>query len=186
MNPVKLVCALLYYTIGRRLPRSFWPGGRVFSNARVALMRGMGCRIGPGCTIEYGVDIGLRGALVLGPGCELNAGAVLRNARLGAYVLVGPAVTMLDRQHRMDRIDIPMKLQGEIRYPPTIIHDDVWVGQGAILMPGLTIGRGAVIAAGAVVTRDVPDYAIVGGVPAKVLRRRDGAPAEAAPTVKPS
>lgn len=57
-------------------------------------------------------------------------------------------------------------------YKTTNIGDDVWIGTRAIIMPGVTIGNGAVVGAGAVVTRDVPPYAIVGGVPAKVIRYR--------------
>ena len=56
---------------------------------------------------------------------------------------------------------------------PVVIKDFVWVGHGAIIMGGVTIGEGAIIAAGSIVTRDVPDYAIVGGVPAKVIKYRD-------------
>ena len=52
------------------------------------------------------------------------------------------------------------------------IGNDVWIGMRSIIMPGVTIGNGAVIGAGAVVTKDVPDYAIVGGVPAKVIKYR--------------
>ena len=54
----------------------------------------------------------------------------------------------------------------------TVIEDDAWIGHGAILMSGVRIGRGAIVAAGSVVTKDVPRYAIVGGVPAKVIRYR--------------
>lgn len=56
---------------------------------------------------------------------------------------------------------------------PVIIEDDVWIGSNASIMPGVTIGKGAVIGAGAVVTKDVPTLAIVGGVPAKVLKYRE-------------
>lgn len=56
--------------------------------------------------------------------------------------------------------------------PETVIEDDVWIGQGAILMSGIRVGRGSIIAAGAVVTDDVPAYEIHGGVPARKLRDR--------------
>ena len=55
---------------------------------------------------------------------------------------------------------------------PVIIGDDVWIGGRVIILPGVTIGNGAIVGAGAVVTRDVPEYAIVGGVPAKVIKMR--------------
>lgn len=64
----------------------------------------------------------------------------------------------------VDYVNLPFK--------DTVVGNDVWIGHGAIVMPGVTIGSGAIIAASAVVTRDVPPYAIVGGNPAKVIRQR--------------
>jgi len=57
-------------------------------------------------------------------------------------------------------------------YKQVIIKNDVWIGANSVIMPGITIGNGAIIGAGAVVTKDIPDYAIVAGVPAKVLKYR--------------
>lgn len=61
---------------------------------------------------------------------------------------------------------------GQVQKPPPIIGHDVWIGLNAVIMNGVTIGNGAIVGAGAVVTKDVPCYAIVGGVPAKVIRYR--------------
>lgn len=55
---------------------------------------------------------------------------------------------------------------------PVIINDNVWIGMNAIILPGVTIGKGAVIAAGSVVTKDVPPYSLVGGNPAKIIRQQ--------------
>ena len=68
-------------------------------------------------------------------------------------------------------INIPMKNQG-IHTSPIIIEDDVWIGYGAVITKGVTIRKGAIIGANAVVTKDVPEYAIVGGVPAKIIKYR--------------
>lgn len=75
--------------------------------------------------------------------------------------------------HEMSRRDIPMRLQGDSVSKPVVIGDDVWIGARSIILKGVHIGKGAVIAAGAVVTKDVPEYAIVGGVPAKVIKYRE-------------
>ncbi len=91
---------------------------------------------------------------------------------IGNDVMMGPDVVILSGGHVFDRTDIPMRLQGGKKSRPTVIGDDVWIGTRAIIMPGVRIGSGVIIGAGAVVTKDVPDYAIVGGVPAKVLRYR--------------
>lgn len=66
-----------------------------------------------------------------------------------------------------------MRLQGDSEPKPIVIGDDVWIGARSIILKGVHIGKGAVIAAGAVVSRDVPEYAIVGGVPARVIKYRE-------------
>lgn len=94
---------------------------------------------------------------------------------IGNKVMFGPNVTILCGDHNVSRLgefmfDVIEKLpENDL---PVVIDDDVWVGSGAIILKGVSIGRGAVVAAGAVVVRDVPPYAIVGGVPARVLRMR--------------
>ncbi|WP_374754826.1 DapH/DapD/GlmU-related protein [Dyadobacter psychrophilus] len=68
---------------------------------------------------------------------------------------------------------MPIILQGSTKPNPVRLEDDVWIGRNVILMPGIVIGKGAIIGAGAVVTKDVPQYAIMGGVPAKLIRYRN-------------
>lgn len=83
---------------------------------------------------------------------------------------MGLDVTILT--HNIERTDIPMGQQG-MRVSEVVIGNDVWIGMRVIMMPGVKVGDGAVIGAGSVVTKDVPDFAIVGGVPAKVIRYRN-------------
>ena len=91
--------------------------------------------------------------------------------RIGRNVLIGQGVRFHSENHVFARTDIPIKAQG-VTNEGIMVEDDVWLGSGVIVLDGVTIGRGAVVAAGSVVTKDVPPFAIVGGVPARVLRFR--------------
>ena len=103
----------------------------------------------------------------LGTRCIVQA-----NVHIGDHVIMGPDVKIYSRNHRFDRLDIPIGSQGK-NYFETFIGNDVWLGANVIVTAGCKIGNHAVIAAGAVVTSDVPDYAIAGGVPAKVIKYRN-------------
>lgn len=102
------------------------------------------------------------------------------NLKIGSYCSIAPNVVfVVESDHRLDLVStFPFKskvfLEGEeaISKGDIVIEDDVWIGCGSIVLSGVHIGQGAVIAAGSVVTRDVPEYAIVGGVPAKVVKFR--------------
>ena len=86
--------------------------------------------------------------------------------------MIGPEVIIYTQNHSFDRIDIPMCEQGFQEECKVEIGNDVWIGARVIILPGVKIGNGCVIGAGAVVTKDVPDYCVVGGNPAKILKVR--------------
>lgn len=120
-----------------------------------------------------GIAIGDRSAVgafnvVLGQG----------GVEIGTDCLLGPNVTIVSEEHVYGDRDRPIRDQGEIR-DPVVIGDDVWVGAGATVLSGSRIGRGVVVAAGSVVKGTVEDYAVVAGVPARVVRRRGDVPGEA-------
>ena len=100
--------------------------------------------------------------------------------KIGNFCSIGPNVIfILNADHRLDTISthpFKVKICGE-KYEATskgdiIVDDDVWIGYGATILSGVHIGQGAVIAAGAVVSSDVEPYAIVGGIPAKTIKKR--------------
>lgn len=74
--------------------------------------------------------------------------------------------------HNTERTAIPMFQQGHLPKRKVTICDDVWIGARVIILPGVTIGTGSIIGAGAIVTKDVPEYAVVAGTPAKVIKYR--------------
>lgn len=97
--------------------------------------------------------------------------------RIGNNVMFGPEVTIRGGNHRIDIIgrfmtDIGPQEKRLIDDQGVIIEDDVWIGTRTIILHGVTIRRGAIVAAGAIVTHDVPPYAVVGGVPARVIKFR--------------
>ena len=97
---------------------------------------------------------------------------------VGDNVMMGPEVVIYTRNHNIERTDIPMQEQGYAEFKPVVIGNDVWIGRRSIILPGVHIGDGCVIGAGAVVTKDLPAYTIAGGVPAKVIKKRISATEE--------
>ena len=111
----------------------------------------------------------------VGPGCEIGPGVTL-----GAYTMIGPGVRVLGNDHVFNLPGVPIVFSGRPPFKQTLIGSDVWIGAGAIVICGVSIGDGAIIAAGAVVRNDVDAYTLVGGVPAKLIRRRFSSAADEA------
>lgn len=97
---------------------------------------------------------------------------IMRDVEIGRYSMLAPGVAIIGVDHRYDLPGTPMFFSPRPAAARTIIEDDVWVGFGAVIIQGVRIGRGAIIAASSVVTRDVPPYEIWGGVPARKIKDR--------------
>lgn len=110
--------------------------------------------------------------ITIGKHCHINEDVFIQGARIGNYVMIAPNVSVLSSTHRHEDLDIPIIMQGEIKDELVNIGNNVWIGRSAILMPGISIGEGAIVGAGAVVTKDVQAFTIVGGVPAKFIKNR--------------
>ncbi|MBX4909765.1 MULTISPECIES: acyltransferase [Rhizobium] len=118
----------------------------------------------------------VRGDVILGDDCSVNPYAcVSGKVTCGNGVRIASHASIVGFNHGFDDPDRPIHRQGVISLG-IAIGDDVWIGANCVILDGVTIGKGAVIAAGAVVTGDIPPMAIAGGVPARVLRRRGSAP----------
>ncbi|MBQ7922064.1 MAG: CatB-related O-acetyltransferase [Clostridia bacterium] len=162
---------LLYYTIAMRLPASY-SGIRVGQKAfRAFCGRLILKHCGKNVNIEKGASFSAKASLGDYSGIGVNA-RINGDCTIGDYVMMGTDVVVITRNHCYERTDIPMMHQGFAEERPVVIGNDVWIGDRVIILPGVHIGDGSIIAAGAVVTRDVPPYAIVGGVPAKVIKNR--------------
>lgn len=127
-------------------------------------------RLGRGCFVTAG-----GGELVLGDNVALSpcvhVGADAGRIEIGAHTAVGPGTVIRAANHCFARQDLPIMRQGHLP-GQVVIEEDVWIGANCVITPDVRIGRGAVVGAGAVVTRNVAPFAIVGGVPARQIGRR--------------
>jgi acetyltransferase-like isoleucine patch superfamily enzyme len=134
--------------------------------------------IGAGCVLDHGFTLEATGTLsigdrtVFGHHCTVAADD---SVTIGAGCLLGELVSVRDHDHAFDRSDVGILDQGRTT-APVVIGDDVWVGAKATITRGVTIGRGAVVGAHAVVTHDLPAGCVAVGVPARIVRMRDGGP----------
>ena len=113
------------------------------------------------------------GRLSIGEGAFLNHGVTVHAER---SVTIGRDVRLADCVAIWDTDFHPVQEGEEVRVAPVVIEDNAWVGRNAIVLPGVTIGRSAVVAAGAVVTTDVPANTLVAGNPARVIRELNSSP----------
>ena len=167
-------CLLLgiYCGIAKHLPSSAHKGTKIFRKFRRIICTPLFDKCGTNLNVEVGASFGTGKGIIIGNNSSIGIRAQVRGPlTIGDNVMMGPEVVIFTSNHRFDRLDITMDRQGSIT-KPVRIGNDVWIGQRSMIMSGVTIGNGVMIAAGAVVTKDVPDYAIVGGVPAKVLKYR--------------
>ena len=114
------------------------------------------------------MSVGRRVAINVGTYIDAGGGV-----KIGDNVMIGPHCVLSSREHSIEATGVPMCYQ-PVRYGNIAIGNDVWIGANVSIIGGVTVGDGSVIAAGAVVIGDIPPNAIVGGVPARVLRSRVG------------
>ncbi len=161
----------LYVIIGKHMPLSGAKcsfGARRFRQFCAHLILddcGKWVNIDKGVT--FATDIKLGEGSGIGANCSIPTGVTI-----GDHVMMGIDILMFTNEHRHDDITIPMGLQGRTKVEPIVIEDDVWIGSRSLIMKGIRIGHGAIIAAGSVVTKDVPPYEIWGGNPARLLKSR--------------
>ncbi len=162
-----------YYLFARHLPASAHKFGRWAQPVRRFICRRIFKYAGKKFNIEKGAYFGDGSEIEIGDysGIGINC-QTCGPIKIGNDVMMGPEVIILTQNHKFDRLDIPMWQQGFRPPEQVVIGDDVWIGSRAIILPGIRIGKGAIIGAGAVVTKDVPEYAVVGGNPGKVIKFR--------------
>jgi maltose O-acetyltransferase len=170
----------LFYGMARHLPDSTVPGGWLWRRLRYIICRPLFHNCGGNVNIERGAYIGAGRTISIGSNSNIGINAAIhRGTRIGSNVMMGPEVIIFTTNHRTSSTEIPMIDQGYEPTAPVTIGDDVWIGARAIILPGVTVASGSIVGAGAVVSRDVPERAIVVGNPARIVRYRT------APSLKP-
>lgn len=169
----KIISYALYQTIAIYLPRSNAKlVGKAAKKIRAFLAKGFINHGGKNINLQRGAKFGRR--ISIGNRSGIGVKCVLQGpVEIGDDVMMGPEVYIYTQNHAHDRVDIPMIDQHYEQERPVVIEDDVWIGSRVTILPGVRVGKGAIIGASAVVTKDVPPYAVVGGNPAKVLKIRN-------------
>ena len=139
-------------------------------------------RIGEGSSVRKGTVLSVafrtvESFITIGNNTYIGENNNLRAADgiidIGNGCLISQGITIVTSNHDIKK-SIPISQQGWVSKKGRItIFDDVWIGANAVILPDVTIGKGAVVAAGSVVTKDIPEYSIVAGVPAKIIKYRE-------------
>ncbi len=161
----------MYYAFFRRMPASY--SGVQIGQKKLRALCGklMLDHCGKNVNIEKNALFSRKVKLGNYSGIGVNA-KIYGTCIIGDYVMMGENCTIITRNHKHDRLDTPMMYQGFEEERPVIIDDDVWIGDNVTILPGVHVGKGSIIAAAAVVTHDIPEYSIVAGVPAKIIKSR--------------
>lgn len=134
-------------------------------------------KMGTGCKIHPTVIFRQPHLITLGNDCSINHNNIFQAGKKDGRIIIGNNLLtaancmFIAYNHGYESTDIPIMYQ-ECNDAAIIIEDDVWMGYGVIVLPGVHIGKGAIIGAGSVVTKDIPPYSIAVGVPAKVINNR--------------
>jgi maltose O-acetyltransferase len=171
---IRIASLMLYYGLAARLPTLDLPFGELAERLRVVLARKLLKASGKNLRVAPGVNFGSGLRVTVGDNSTLPTRlTVIGDLHIGDDFMCGPDVVFISYNHRFDDPNMPMRLQGASESAPIHVGNDVWIGMRAIIMPGVTIGHHAIVAAGSIVTKDVPAWGIVGGNPAKLIKYRE-------------
>jgi maltose O-acetyltransferase len=163
---------LSYYLFARHVPRShvrYSFGSRAI---RAFICKRLFASFGKKVNIEPKVIFFNMSQSEIGDYSGIGMRSYVGTVKIGRDVMIGEEFMAYSRNHEFKDVSLPMRMQGWQEDRPIIIEDDVWIGARVTILPGVKIGRGAIIGAGSVVTSDIPPYCIVAGNPARIIRSR--------------
>jgi maltose O-acetyltransferase len=166
------IYSFLYYYLARYLPNyksKFF--GKTSKKIRGKLYKKITGSSGENINIQrnafFSKDV------IIGSFSDIGLDCIVQGpTTIGNGVMMGPETLIYTQNHATENVNVPMYSQGMTVKKKVTIGNDVWIGRRVIILPGRTIGDGAIIGAGAIVTKDVPPYAVVGGNPAQIIKYR--------------
>lgn len=170
---LRLIALGLYYGIACRMPHSYWPITFQANRIRRWLCRLVWAACGKHVSVDASVSFGNGRDLRVGDFSALGYNSrFIGPVTIGSDVMIGRDVICRVASHPCDQRADASRQAGYDPAGPVVVGDDVWIGSRVIILPGVNVGRGAILGAGAVITGDVPEYAIVAGNPARIIRYR--------------
>lgn len=156
------------------MPISYTPVvGRFSKWFRYQLCKCIFRKCGKNVNIEYLAHFGNGSEIEIGDNSGLGINCFMpKNTIIRENVMMGPNCYILASNHSFSRIDIPMINQGFTEKKQTVIDDDVWIGRDVLMTPERIINKESIIGAGCVLTKDFPEYSVVGGNPSRLIRIR--------------
>ena len=169
----KIIALIFYYGFARWFPTQPMPGWRFGYWIRRLLIKFIFNECGNNVIVKHNAIFGKGSGIKIGNRAQLGENSRIgNNVTIGDDVVMGPDVVIMTSAHAFEDPNVPINKQGALPIRDVIIGRDSWIGTRVVILPGVIIGEGAVIGACSLVNKDVPPYAIVGGVPARVIRYR--------------
>jgi maltose O-acetyltransferase len=171
---MKKLFLCIYYGFAKHLPRN----ETIFIGIIIKAIRrevcskifyysGANINVNSGAYFGNGLKISIGSDSSIGQNCQ-----IANDVTIGSDVMMAPEVIIFSVGHQTSNTSTSIRLQGNVPARPVIIGDDVWIGQRSIILPGVTVGSGSIIGSGAVVTKNIAPFSVVGGNPARVLKSR--------------
>lgn len=168
---LKLLVGKFIYSIAKKMPESYSKVN--LGSKRIRALCGLLLfeYCGKNVNIDKGATLGHH--IILDDYSGIGKNSYISDyVHIGRYVMMGPECLIYTRNHEYRDYKTPMCFQGFQNYKPVVIEDDVWIGGRVTILPGVKIGKGAIIGAGSVVTKDVAKYNVVAGNPARTVKVR--------------
>jgi len=172
---MKVIYTFLYYVVAKKLPMQPIPGYKFYYWLRYQLVKRIIKKCGKNVVVKNNCYFGNGSNLSVGNFSQLGQNLKVSGpVSIGANVMMGPDVVIMAVTHDVSDLNKPMIDPSNLSIEePVFIGDNVWIGTRVIILPGVSIGSNSIIGSGAVVTKSFENSSVIGGVPAKIIKKRE-------------